>query len=503
MADTKIFAGPRIRRLRQERSLTQSAMAQQLSISPSYLNLLERNQRPLSAQLVLKLVATFDLDVAQLMPERDGGTIQALKEVFSDPLLARELPGDAELIDVADAAPNLSGGVVKLYRAYREQQQRLSDLSQAIGEGGTDNGQAANRLPFDQVRTVFETAPWSFPALEAAATDILSRIDRAADIHTALQAYLRSAHGLTAQVLPADTMPYWRKRVDRHSNRLFLSERLPRHDLTELIAQEIALQECSALLTEEAELSGVEGAEALRLAKMELARYLAHALIMPYDRFARATDQVLHDPVILAQRFATGLGQAVHRMVSLQDRSSGKSAGLPFFAMEVDQGGNVLKRFGAKGFPVSRFGGNCPKLNVHLTFSQPAQALCERVVTVSGDVFITMSHTLPGPAETVGERPRRTAILWAIHDPAATASFAKGRQQSDGEQNDAPAVSQVEARLSHARGLPPMDQLPPTPIGTTCRLCERLDCTARASPPVTRPLGLDDLVQGFGAYGLV
>ena len=49
-AQKKIFAGARVRRLRRELGLTQMAMAEDLGISPSYLNLIERNQRPLSAQ---------------------------------------------------------------------------------------------------------------------------------------------------------------------------------------------------------------------------------------------------------------------------------------------------------------------------------------------------------------------------------------------------------------------------------------------------------------------
>ncbi len=47
MAERKIFAGPKVRRIRNGLGLTQSAMAEELGISPSYLNLIERNQRPL------------------------------------------------------------------------------------------------------------------------------------------------------------------------------------------------------------------------------------------------------------------------------------------------------------------------------------------------------------------------------------------------------------------------------------------------------------------------
>ena len=43
----KIFVGRRIRRLRRQLGITQTAMADDLGISSSYLNLIEANQRPL------------------------------------------------------------------------------------------------------------------------------------------------------------------------------------------------------------------------------------------------------------------------------------------------------------------------------------------------------------------------------------------------------------------------------------------------------------------------
>lgn len=39
-----------------------------------------------------------------------------------------------------------------------------------------------------------------------------------------------------------------------------------------------------------------------------------------------------------------------------------------------------------------------------------------------------------------------------------------------------------------------------TAIGPACRLCERVGCLSRAEPPVTRPLGLDEMVTGLSAF---
>ena len=53
MTNPKLFAGAAIKRLRRSAGMTQVALAEALDISPSYLNLIERNQRPLSARLML------------------------------------------------------------------------------------------------------------------------------------------------------------------------------------------------------------------------------------------------------------------------------------------------------------------------------------------------------------------------------------------------------------------------------------------------------------------
>lgn len=509
MADTKLFLGPRVRRIRSSLGLTQAAMAEELGISPSYLNLVERNRRPLTAQLVLKLVGTYDIDPSDLQPGEGDGATAALREVFADPLLSGELPGPTELLELADAAPNAASGMVKLYRAYREQRERLSDLSHSLGAGGLTESPADGRLPLDALRAKLEAVPWCFPALEEAAERTTKVVERPGTGRmAALYQTLRAEHGMSVTVLPVETMPVWKRRYDRHSNRLFVSERLPRADRAELLAQELVLLRETPALDEELDLMQIEGDEARRLGRMELARYTALAVLMPYERFLNTARKLQYDINLLATRFETGFSQIAERLVSLQDKSRGRNAGLPFFLMEVDQAGNVIRRLGAKGFPAARFGGACPKLPVYAAFAQPGALLAERVITPTGDVYLTLASTLEGLAAATGERPRRNAVLLGVEDAYAKA-LAEAMAGQDGGKS-APRAGVVfsaedspSRRISHGRLLPDPQTFPPTEIGPACRLCERPDCLARSAPPVTRPLGLDDLVQGFGAYGLV
>ena len=59
-AGKKLFVGPRFRRIRQQLGLSQTQIAEGLGISPSYINLIERNQRPVTAQILLRLAESYE-----------------------------------------------------------------------------------------------------------------------------------------------------------------------------------------------------------------------------------------------------------------------------------------------------------------------------------------------------------------------------------------------------------------------------------------------------------
>ena len=140
--------------------------------------------------------------------------------------------------------------------------------------------------------------------------------------------------------------------------------------------------------------------------------------------------------------------------------------------MEIDHAGHRLRRAGAQGFPQARFGGGCPKLNIHAAFSQPGQILADRVEMLDGGEY--PGHCPDGrrpAAQTFSERVRRTAILIGCDAAHATETVY----------GEAPTLR-------------------PLPAAPACRLCERQGCLARAEPPVTRPLGLDEMVTGLSAF---
>jgi predicted transcriptional regulator/DNA-binding XRE family transcriptional regulator len=469
MADTKVFAGPRLRRIRTDLGLSQSRMAADIGISPSYLNLIERNQRPLTVQVLLKLSATYHIDVAGLQGDGEAGGAEALREVFADPLLAGELPAPSELIEVADLAPNVSRAVVRLHEAYRESLERLSDLSQSLARQGEDEIDTMARLPVDRVARYFEThGPW-FDDLEDAATAIAERLTPRDDIYSALKDHLRQACGVDVRVLPIHAMADARARFDRHSMRLFLSEQLPLDQRAILVALQIALLGSFDLLAKLTDATGMKDAEAARLCRLAFARRLAEAILAPAPRLAAAAEDLRYDIVRLARRFAMPASQIMHRLAAL---GAGDNNLPEAFLADLDASGSILTRIAGAGFVFPRFGALCGRLPVfdHNPIGRVTSASVE---FADGTAFLVTAFADEGLApEGDGPPPRRLTLL------------GMARKDATGSVYD------------------PSESAAPRPIGVSCRLCERAACTHRAHPAATRPAAFYDHVVGLSEYEL-
>src|SRR3990170_8572628 len=114
MVQRKLFLGARLKRLRRDRGLNQSAMAEKLGISASYLNHLERNQRPVTAGILLRLAEEFDVDVKAFASESaETAGISQLSEIFSDPMLGDLGVSRYELTELADNAPAVAEGITR------------------------------------------------------------------------------------------------------------------------------------------------------------------------------------------------------------------------------------------------------------------------------------------------------------------------------------------------------------------------------------------------------
>src|ERR1700712_5417905 len=98
----KTFAGGRLRQLRAERRLSQADMARELEISPSYLNQIEHNSRPLTVPVLLRISDVFGVDAGFFAPQDTTRLIAELRDALSD----SEAGATAAAADIADIASN-------------------------------------------------------------------------------------------------------------------------------------------------------------------------------------------------------------------------------------------------------------------------------------------------------------------------------------------------------------------------------------------------------------
>src|SRR3954468_10066786 len=107
--DRKLYLGPRLRVLRRQLGLNQTQMADELGISPSYLNHLERNQRPVTAQMLLRLTSTYDLDLREFVAGAGDAGAHDLQEILSDRLIRDIGIPRHEVTEVAENHPGAAG----------------------------------------------------------------------------------------------------------------------------------------------------------------------------------------------------------------------------------------------------------------------------------------------------------------------------------------------------------------------------------------------------------
>src|SRR5215469_8354529 len=239
----KLFVGPRFRPIRQQLGLSQTQIAEGLGISPSYVNLIERNQRPVTAQLLLRLAETYDLDLRDLATADEDRFFAELNEIFSDPLFRQiELPKQ-ELRDLAELCPGVTHALQRLYAAYTEA--RRGETLVAAQMADRYEGAQFEANPIERVRELIEANRNYFAELEQAAENLRDELNVPAEgLYAALAARLREKHSIVTRIMPVDVMRETLRRFDRHRRQLLISELIDAPGRIIQLAFQLGMAEC-------------------------------------------------------------------------------------------------------------------------------------------------------------------------------------------------------------------------------------------------------------------
>ncbi|MGI4802634.1 MAG: helix-turn-helix domain-containing protein [Janthinobacterium lividum] len=468
--NAKIFAGDRLRRLREGRGIAQGVFARALAISSSYLSQIEADLRPIPPHLRERIAALFDVRDSYFADDDDERLVASLREATGDPLFAHAAVTAEEARTVVRSAPDVANRFLTLYRAYLERDEQV----QAQREGAAaPNDVITPHFAYDEVRDWIQLNRNYFDDLDRAAERLSDqRRFGAATLREDLARYLQDQHGITTVDAPTllEQGTVWR--LQRGTRTLLLAEEASTASRVFWMAHVVGLLDQRAAMIRAVRNSGLVAPEARALARIGLANYFAGALMMPYGQFLQEAQTLRYDIQRLQVRFGTSFEQVCHRLSTMQRP---RAAGIPFFLVKTDIAGNVLKRSSATRFKFARFGGPCPLWNVYRAFAQPGRLLVQVAQTPDGAVYLNVARTVGRDGGAYLSRPRNVAIVIGCEiGYAAQTVYATGLDLHD------PAVAE--------------------PIGPGCRGCERTDCRHRAVPPASHTLDVGTTERGVVPY---
>jgi predicted transcriptional regulator/DNA-binding XRE family transcriptional regulator len=469
--DTPRF-GAKIRTLRRCAGLSQAELAQRLEVSPSYLNLLEHDKRALPAPLLIKLARVLEVDLAAFAGEDDARLVHDLLEVFADPLFEEAPLTNTEVREVAAASPAVARAVLQLYRAYRGAQGATDVLSSRLA-AGDDAGASRAALPSEEVSDLLQRHMNYFPALEERAEQVrreagLGELDRFA----ALVRHLGRACDVRVEISRSGQPGAALRRFDPRTRVLSLSELLPTRSRLFQLAAQVALVAHADALDGLARDPILTCNESRALARVALANYFAGAVLMPYAEFRRAAEELRYDIDVLGRRFGVGFEQTCHRLTTLRRPTQ---EGVPFHMVRIDVAGNISKRFSASGIRFARYAGICPRWNIFSAFQTPNMIRVQVSRMPDGASFFCIARTIYKDSGGYhAQQPVQAIGLGCAVEHAHRLVYSDGI--------DLRSPGQV------------------TPVGVTCRLCERTACAQRALPSLKVPLRVDPNYRGFSLY---
>ncbi|MGW8797646.1 short-chain fatty acyl-CoA regulator family protein [Streptomyces sp. NPDC055775] len=460
---SKTYAGARLRRLREERRMSQAELARVLAISPSYLNQMEHDSRPLTVPVLLRLTEAFGVDPG-FFSERDTGRLVAdLREALAGEVAEARL-SPTDLAELASRMPAVAKVLLDLSRRGQVLTERIA------GETDDRDGRLlAPRSPHEEIREFFYRRQNYLHDTDLAAEGLAHSIGiHPGDVVRVLAQRLTEKHGVRPATRAADRLHHY----DNASRTLHLSSRLRPGQQAFRMATQLALLEYGSEIDRLAAEDFPPGSPTHALARIGVANYFAAALILPYGVFHSAAEEVRYDIERLTDRFGLGYETVCHRLSTLQRP---RLRGVPFSFVRVDRAGNMSKRQSATGFHFSRAGGTCPLWNVYEAFAAPGRIHVQIAAMPDGQRYLWTARAITRHRGGWGE-------------PGKTFAIGLGCE------------IRHASRLVYSDGLDLGDASAATPIGMGCRICERLDCPQRAVPPLGRPLTIDENSSTFVPY---
>jgi predicted transcriptional regulator/DNA-binding Xre family transcriptional regulator len=471
MSQFNLKIGPKIKAFRRQLGLQANKLAEDLGISPSYLNLIEAGKRKIDGDLLLKICERLNIDLSHLNAKSDINLENTISEILDDKLFEDLDILAPEVKDLVSTNPKIGKAIVRLGDILKKKDHELINKIEKISGKIVDNRK--NSFPGEVISDFLQEQKNYFPKLEEFANKVFQKIQ--IDNRTrylSLCEYLKTEYSITVKdVIPEENKPF-SKIYNKQNKELLLSDysslETKKLHAAAQIAQLGAMKEVDYYLSK----FSFPTLESKNLTKVALLNYCGAAILMPYKPFHTECKKLKYDLELLQNTFATSFEQVAHRVTCLQDP---KLPGIPFHMLRVDMAGNISKRFSLSGIEIPRYGGACPRWNVYSAFTRPGVMQVAVSKMTNGEKYVCIARTVE---KGIGRYGQAKSILSI--GLGCDAKYAKD--------------------FVYTQNLNIQDKQNEIPIGVSCRTCDRLDCSQRAFPPLHKKFDVDINSRGVSIY---
>ena len=467
--DLKI--GPKIKAFRRQLGLQANKFAEQLGISPSYLNLIEAGKRKIDGNLLIKISKELRIDLSDLTSKSDLNLENDISELLDDQLFEDLDILGPEVKDLVSSNPKIAKALIKLGDNYKQKDHEIVNKVENISGKIIDNRKTS--FPGEVISDFLQENRNYFPKLEEFANDIFKKVQKNNRTrYIALCDFLKKEFSITVKdIIPEETKPF-SKVYDKKNKKLLLSDYNSLETKKLHAAAQIAQEGAIDIIENYLSKFKFPSNESKRLTQIALLNYCGAAILMPYNLFHSECKKLKYDLQLLQNTFATSFEQVAHRVTCLQDP---KLPGIPFHFLRVDMAGNISKRFSLSGIEIPRYGGACPRWNVYSAFTRPGVIQAAVSKMTNGEKYVCIAKTVE---KGVGRYGQSKSILSI--GLGCEAKYAK--------------------EFVYTENLDLSDKKTEIPIGVSCRTCDRLDCSQRAFPPLHKKFDVDINTRGVSVY---
>ncbi len=463
--------GHKIKAKRKKLGVTQAHLSKKLSISPTYLNLMESGKRKIDLDLLLKIANELKIDVSDISKKTDTNLYQNLMDLLGDNLFENLDITNFDVKDLVNTNPSIAKALVKLGDNYKKKNQDI--VSRVENISGKIIDSRKNSFPGEVVADFIQENENYFPKLEDFASNFFEKIQINNRVgYSSICEYLRKEHGIEVKdVVPEEKKPFT-KQFDLEKKIFLVSDYLTLETKKLYSGAQVAQLEASKIIDEYLNTFSFPSEESKKLSKVALLNYAGAAVIMPYKHFYEECIKQRYDVELLQNTFAVSFEQVAHRITCLQNP---KMKGIPFHMLRADVAGNISKRFSLSGIEIPRYGGACPRWNIYKAFTMPGKINAAVSKMSNGEKYVCIARTVE---KGIGKHGMEKTLL----------SIGLGCQVKYAKD------------FVYADSLNLNDKKTETPIGVNCRTCDRMDCQQRAFPPLHKKFDIDLNKRGISVY---